>query len=50
LKYLDNPHARHVVEKTAQLWQPIPISLETGKVEELKLTTSDALPSAIPAI
>ena len=50
LKYLDNPHARHVVEKTAQLWQPIPISLETGKVEELKPMIIGLQRSAIPAI
>jgi len=36
LKYLDNPHARRVVEKTAQLWLHIPISFETVKAEELR--------------
>jgi hypothetical protein len=36
LKYLDNPHARRVVEKTAQLWLHIPISFETVKEEELR--------------
>jgi hypothetical protein len=33
--YYDNPHARSVVEKTAQLWLHIPISFETVKVEDL---------------
>jgi hypothetical protein len=36
LKYLDNPHAKRVVEKTAQLWLPIQISFEMVKAEELK--------------
>lgn len=31
-----NPHARRVVEQTAQLWLHIPISFETVKAEELK--------------
>jgi len=31
-----NPHARSVVEKTAQLWLHIPINFETVKAEELK--------------
>jgi hypothetical protein len=33
--YCDNPHARRVVEKTAQLWLLTPISFETVKVEDL---------------
>jgi hypothetical protein len=33
---LDNPHAKCVVEKTAQLWLHIPISFGTVKAEELK--------------
>ena len=36
MKYLDNPHARRVVDLTAQLWLHIPISFETVKEEELK--------------
>jgi len=33
---LGNPHARSVVEKTAQLWLHIPISFGTVKAEDLK--------------
>jgi hypothetical protein len=45
LKYLDNPHARYVVDLTAQLWLHIPISFAMVRVGDLKLTTTDALPS-----
>ena len=45
--YYGNRHARRVVELTAQLWLHIPISFETVKVGELRLTTIDALPSVI---
>jgi hypothetical protein len=34
--YYDNLHAKRVVEKTAQLWLHIPISLETARVGDLK--------------
>jgi hypothetical protein len=47
---LDNPHAKRVVEKTAQLWLPIQISFEMAKVEELRLQTTESLHFAIPAI
>jgi hypothetical protein len=36
LKYYGNPHARAVVDLTAQLWLHIPISFGTVKAEELK--------------
>jgi hypothetical protein len=48
--YYDNPHAKRVVEKTAQLWLHIPISFETVKVEDLKPMTTDALPYVSPAM
>ena len=35
MKSLDNPHAKRVVEVTAQLWLHIPISFEMVKVEDL---------------
>jgi hypothetical protein len=37
--YYDNPHARRVVEVTAQSWLHIPISLEMVKEEDLKHMT-----------
>jgi hypothetical protein len=36
LKYYGNPHARYVVDLTAQLWLHIPINFETVRVEDLK--------------
>jgi hypothetical protein len=50
LKYLDNPHARYVVDLTAQLWLHIPISFGMVKVGDLKPMTTDALPYALPAM
>jgi len=50
LKYLDNPHAKSVVDLTAQLWQPIPISSEMEKVEVSKPMIIGLQRSAIPAI
>jgi hypothetical protein len=50
LKYLENPHARYVVEKTAQLWLHIPISFEMVKVEDLKRMTIAAQRYALPAM
>jgi hypothetical protein len=49
LKYLDNPHAKSVVEKTAQLWLHIPISFETVKAEELKHMITESRHCAIRA-
>ena len=43
LKYLDNPHARYVVDLTAQLWLHIPISFVTAKAEELRHLTIGSL-------
>jgi hypothetical protein len=48
--YCENPHARYVVERTAQLWLHIPISFETAKEEDLKPMTTDALPFVLPAM
>ena len=45
-----NPHARTVVEKTAQLWLHIPISFETVKAEELKHMITEWRLSASPAM
>ena len=39
---LGNPHARSVVEKTAQLWLHIPISFGTVKAEDLKPMTTES--------
>jgi len=36
LIYYGNPHAKRVVELTAQLWLHIPISFEMVRVEELR--------------
>ena len=44
MKYLENPHARYVVELTAQLWLHIPISFEMVKVEDLKQMTTESRP------
>jgi hypothetical protein len=44
LKYLDNPHARYVVDLTAQLWLHIPISFETVKAEDLKQMITESRP------
>jgi len=49
LKYLDNPHAKRVVELTAQLWLHIPISFGTVKAEELKPMTTVLRPCALAA-
>jgi hypothetical protein len=49
LKYLDNPHAKRVVEKTAQLWLHIPISFGMVKAEELRQMISEPQHYAIPA-
>jgi len=49
LKYLDNPHARHVVDLTAQLWLHIPISFEMVKVEELNRMITESRHSATRA-
>jgi hypothetical protein len=48
--YCDNPHARYVVDLTAQLWLHIPISFETVKVEDLKPMTTGVRPYATPAM
>ena len=50
LTYLDNPHARSVVERTAQLWLPIQISFGMVKAEELKPTTIVLRPCALAAM
>ena len=47
---LGNPHARSVVEKTAQLWLHIPISFGTVKAEELKQMISERQAFVLPAI
>jgi len=47
--YYDNLHAKRVVEKTAQLWLPIPISLETAKVGDLKPWIIGLRPCALAA-
>ena len=47
--YYGNPHAKRVVDLTAQLWLHIPISFETVKVGELRHMTIGALPSVIHA-
>ena len=49
MKYLDNPHARYVVDLTAQLWLHIPISFEMVRVEDLKRMTTGVLPYVTPA-
>ena len=49
MKYLDNPHAKSVVDLTAQLWQLIPTNLEMEKAEASKPMTIGSLRSAIPA-
>ena len=45
-----NPHARTVVEKTAQLWLHIPTSFETAKVEELNHMIIESQPFVTLAI
>jgi len=50
LIYYGNPHAKRVVELTAQLWLHIPISFETVKAEELKQMISEQRHCAIRAI
>jgi hypothetical protein len=47
--YCENPHAKSVVEKTAQLWLHIPISFETVKAEELKHMITESRHCAIRA-
>ena len=47
--YYDNPHAKRVVEVTAQSWLHIPISFGTVKVEELKRMITDPQHYATPA-
>ena len=47
--YYGNPHAKRVVELTAQLWLHIPISFEMVKAEELRHMTIGALPSVTHA-
>jgi len=46
---LGNPHARSVVEKTAQLWLHIPISFEMVKAEDLKRMTTGVQHYVTPA-
>jgi len=48
--YYDNPHAKRVVELTAQLWLHIPISLETVKVEDLNRMIIESQPFVTLAI
>jgi hypothetical protein len=48
--YYDNPHAKRVVDLTAQLWLPIPISFETVKVEELNRMIIESQPFVTTAI
>jgi hypothetical protein len=48
--YYDNPHAKRVVELTAQLWLPIPISFETVKVEDLNRMIIESQPFVTLAI
>ena len=50
MTYLDNPHARSVVEKTAQLWLPIQINFEMVKAEELRRMTTVLRPCALAAM
>jgi len=45
--YYDNPHARRVVDLTAQLWLHIPISFETVRVEDLKQMITESQPCAL---
>ena len=47
--YYDNPHAKRVVEKTAQLWLHIPISFETVRVEDLNHMITDVQLYVTPA-
>jgi hypothetical protein len=47
LKSLDNLHAKHVVDLTAQLWLHIPISFETAKADQLRLQIIELQPCAI---
>jgi hypothetical protein len=47
--YYDNPHAKRVVDLTAQLWLHIPISFETVKVEDLKPWIIGLRPCALAA-
>ena len=49
MKYLDNPHARVVVDLTAQLWQLTPTFYALGKVAELNVPIFTQLPYASPA-
>jgi hypothetical protein len=46
--YCENPHAKRVVDQTAQLWLHIPISFETVRVEDLKLMTTGVQPYVTP--
>ena len=48
--YLDNPHAKRVVEVTAQLWLHIPISFGMVRVEDSKHMTIDRHRYALPVM
>jgi hypothetical protein len=50
LSYFDNPRARTVVDRTAQLWQLTPINYETVRAKQLRRTTTGVPRSVSSAI